>query len=362
MAKRILVILMALFVVFAVVSCKEPTPPAPTAVAVTGVTLDETSITLEVGGTKTLTPTVTPDDATNKTLIWGSRDDTVATVADGVVTAVSPGETTIIVTTVDGGITAECSVVVNTPGNLTLSGNITIAPVGPVEINNELSATYSGSESVSYQWRKDGDDIASATTTKYTPTEVGIYTVRVSLTGYNPKISTGVTVTPALFVFPLGAFSDNTKTWNTNGVDDVTNEFTEEILAAAKYLIVKAHTDILNGTGGMQIQIQGSGTGWEIGETDLTPGWTNLQPLDTYGTNMDFFIVIELSTLDKWSELIGGNAKIVLSWPVGWTDSNFDFVAGYLTNKTLVKPSTKFVNVTNGTKTYGWFAPNVPEM
>lgn len=58
-------------------------------VAVTGVTLDKTSASLTVGGTETLTATVNPDDATDKTVTWKSSDESVATVDDGVVTAVA---------------------------------------------------------------------------------------------------------------------------------------------------------------------------------------------------------------------------------------------------------------------------------
>ena len=55
-------------------------------VSVTGVSLNESSITLDVGGSKTLAATVTPDNATNKKVRWTSDNETVATVSeDGVV-------------------------------------------------------------------------------------------------------------------------------------------------------------------------------------------------------------------------------------------------------------------------------------
>ena len=80
-------------------------------VEVTGVALDSTSLELTVGGeTKTLTATVTPENATDKTVTWESSDPTVATVTDGVVTAVAAGTATI--TAKAGDITAECAVTV----------------------------------------------------------------------------------------------------------------------------------------------------------------------------------------------------------------------------------------------------------
>jgi len=79
-----------------------------------------------------------------------------------------------------------------------LSGNITIRPSAFSYTNVELTATYSGSETVSYQWKKDGDNIGTASTTKpnkFTPTEAGNYTVTVSLTDYIDKTSATVEVT-----------------------------------------------------------------------------------------------------------------------------------------------------------------------
>ena len=80
---------------------------------VTGVTLDKTTLELFTGGTGTLTATVEPDDATNKNVTWQSDSADVATVQNGTVTAVGAGETTIRVTTEDGGKTATCTVTVS---------------------------------------------------------------------------------------------------------------------------------------------------------------------------------------------------------------------------------------------------------
>jgi uncharacterized protein YjdB len=80
---------------------------------VTGVTLNEIEATLEVGETIFLAATVDPDDATDKTVTWSTANENIATVADnGVVTAVSPGETTITVTTINGNKTAICTIIV----------------------------------------------------------------------------------------------------------------------------------------------------------------------------------------------------------------------------------------------------------
>ncbi len=99
-------------------------------VAVTGITLDKTSAEMTVGGNAlTLTATVAPDDATNKTVTWTTSDASVATVANGVVTAKGAGTATITATATNGTAdtsddkTATCEVTVAdaaTKYNLTL--------------------------------------------------------------------------------------------------------------------------------------------------------------------------------------------------------------------------------------------------
>ena len=84
-----------------------------TPIAVTGVTLDVTELALVVPETATLTATVAPADAANKAVVWASDNEAVATVAEGVVTAVAEGTATITVTTEDGSFTASCVVTVS---------------------------------------------------------------------------------------------------------------------------------------------------------------------------------------------------------------------------------------------------------
>ena len=95
----------------------------PATVAVTGVTLAPTSATLTLGETETVTliPTVLPAEATDKSVTWSSSNEAVATVADGVVTAVAAGTATITVTATNGTVdtsddkTATCTVTVAEP-------------------------------------------------------------------------------------------------------------------------------------------------------------------------------------------------------------------------------------------------------
>ena len=87
--------------------------PAPSAISVTGVTLNKSTLSIQVGGSETLTATVAPKDASNKKVTWKSSNEAVATVANGKVTGVKAGEATITVTTDDGGKTATCKVTVS---------------------------------------------------------------------------------------------------------------------------------------------------------------------------------------------------------------------------------------------------------
>ena len=82
-------------------------------VSVTGVSLDETSLSLSAGNTEQLTAIVLPEDAANSNLSWSSNDPCVATVSDnGLVTAQAAGTATITVKTEDGNFTATCGITV----------------------------------------------------------------------------------------------------------------------------------------------------------------------------------------------------------------------------------------------------------
>jgi hypothetical protein len=83
-------------------------------IPVTGVSLDTASKAISVNESSVLTATVSPANASNKAVTWASSDSSVATVtASGHITGVSTGTATITVTTIDGGFTASCNVVVS---------------------------------------------------------------------------------------------------------------------------------------------------------------------------------------------------------------------------------------------------------
>ena len=91
-------------------------------------------------------------------------------------------------------------------GDEELTGTISILPNADVKVGTELTATYNGTETVTYQWRQDYANVGT-NSNKYTSTEAGSYTVTVSATGYNPKTSDAVDVTAVTY----------TVTFNNNG-------------------------------------------------------------------------------------------------------------------------------------------------
>ena len=106
---------------------KDDEQQTPSTVAVTSVTVAPGTLALEVGGTGNLTATVAPENATDKAVTWASSNSAVATVANGVVTAVSAG--TAEITATAGGKSGKCVVTVTNPAPATVEvTSVTVAP------------------------------------------------------------------------------------------------------------------------------------------------------------------------------------------------------------------------------------------
>ena len=109
-------------------------------VPVTSVTLNRSSLSLEEGHSASLSATVCPDNATNKNVNWTSSNNAVATVSNGVVTAVSKGSARITATATDGsGKSASCTVSVT--GD-TLVESICISPDTRTMITDKAAYFY----------------------------------------------------------------------------------------------------------------------------------------------------------------------------------------------------------------------------
>ena len=133
-----------------------------TVTPVLGVALDKTSMNLTAGSTGTLTATINPSDAANKSLTWTSDNTAVATVNEnGKVTAVAEGTANITVKTVDGEKTAVCAVTVTakTSGGSSSGGSST--PAYPVTTPDK---TENGSVTVTPKSAKRGSIVTITVT------------------------------------------------------------------------------------------------------------------------------------------------------------------------------------------------------
>ncbi len=118
--------------------------------AVTGVTLDKETLTIDAGSTGTLVATVSPDDARDASVSWSTSDSNIATVADGVVTGVAEGTATITATTTDGSFTANCEVTVNAVNGI-FESSLDGAMIYPNPSNGEFAINNSeGSDIIVY--------------------------------------------------------------------------------------------------------------------------------------------------------------------------------------------------------------------
>ena len=135
-------------------------------IAVTSITLNETTLEKKLGDVAvTLTATVKPDDATDKTVTWSSEDPAVASVNNGLVSILSEGTTIITATANDGsGVKATCTITVSKPG--LLAGKFSVSATKQVRFSQgNLQATYYGTTWIwafaEHQWdyiggRSDG--------------------------------------------------------------------------------------------------------------------------------------------------------------------------------------------------------------
>ncbi len=166
-------------------------------VSVTGVTLPS-SRTVNLGSTTTLTATISPEDATNKSVVWTSSDSSIATVDNnGMVTGVRAGTAVITVTTVDGNHTASCTVTVKTVAVTSISIYPTAFTMssGGTQFTLTPSVSPSNATDPSLSWSSSNTAVAtvssSGTITSVSPGTATITIASVS----NPSITKTCTVT-----------------------------------------------------------------------------------------------------------------------------------------------------------------------
>ena len=170
-------------------------------VAVTGITLDKTELTIFNGKSKTLYETVQPENATNKNVTWSSSNEEIVTVSSyGTIHANSVGIATITVTTEDGGKTATCAVTVE-PISVT---GITIDPttldlgIGQ-ETTLEATVSPSDADNKNFSWSVDDSTVISLDNGHIVALKEGTATVTVTTQDghYSATCTVNVAKSPA---------------------------------------------------------------------------------------------------------------------------------------------------------------------
>jgi len=110
--------------------------PSPNILA-TGITLNKSELSLEIGNSETLIATVTPSNVTNGSVTWSSSNTSVVSVnSSGIVAANAAGSAVITASTTDGtNLSAVCSVTVNPAkitGDVNNDGEVNIADINTV--------------------------------------------------------------------------------------------------------------------------------------------------------------------------------------------------------------------------------------
>ncbi len=146
-------------------------------IGVSSIKLNETEITLRVDKKDTLSATVSPSNATDKSMKWATADATIATVSSmGIVTGKKLGTT--VITAKAGGKTATCTVIVEpTPvTSVTLNEETVSLKAGGVM---KLTATVNPSDATdkTVTWTTSDATIATVDGGKVTAIKVGTATI-----------------------------------------------------------------------------------------------------------------------------------------------------------------------------------------
>ena len=155
--KRLYYILIAVLILTAILTACT----ADTTILPTRVRINYSSYTLIPGEILTLTANITPNEAVIKTVSWSSSNPEIATVTDGVVTAIAEGEAKITVTTNSGQKSAGCRLTVAYPvSGVTLDKTVAMLPIGE---SVRLTATVLPEDAPdkSFKWESSAPDVAT---------------------------------------------------------------------------------------------------------------------------------------------------------------------------------------------------------
>ena len=164
-------------------------------IAVTSITLNRSSLNLEIGDTVSLYETIYPSNATDKSVTWSSSNTSVATVSNGLVTAISTGTSTITVKT-SNNKTATCYVTVN-PKNIAVTSVELNKSSATIEVGDTLNLTAtiypSNATDKSVTWSSSNTSVATVSNGLVTAISTGTSTITVK-TSNNKTAACCVTV------------------------------------------------------------------------------------------------------------------------------------------------------------------------
>ena len=253
---------------------------------VTEVKLDKTSLTLNVGDEETLIPTITPDNATDKSVTWESSAPSVADVAvnaDGsaTVTAVSAGTATITVTTEDGDKTATCTVTVTVPvTGVTLNKTSTSLYVGDTET---LTATVEPSDATNKNvtWESSNTSVAAVDATGKV-TAIGAGTATITVTTEDGAKTATCTVTVSRYSSGGGSSSSSTSL-SDRAIDDIRDARPgDTVEITLRHGRTTLEREVFEELAGQDITLEidaGDGVLWTVNGLDI-PEDTRLHDLD----------------------------------------------------------------------------------
>ena len=252
-------------------------------VPVESVSLDKTSLELTEGGTARLTATILPDNATNKNVTWSTSDASIATVTDGVVTAVAPGTATITVTTEDGSKTATCAVTVAAATvpvtGVTLNKTSTSLYVGDTET---LTATVAPDNATDRAVNWTSSNPSVATVENGVVTAVGAGTATITVTTQDNDYTASCTVTVSRYSSGGGSSSSSTSL-SDRAIDDIQDarpgDTVEITLRPGRTTLER---EVFEELAGQDITLEidaGDGVLWTVNGLDI-PEDTRLHDLD----------------------------------------------------------------------------------
>jgi uncharacterized protein YjdB len=225
--KLVGIILIVAAIVCSMASCELFDDEKPTSTEVTGVSLNKSTLTLNAGGSETLTVTVSPSTAVNKSVYWISDTPNKVSVSQsGVVTGLSAGSATITVTSVDGGKTATCTVTVSPSSGITkvtLNKQSTSLLVGGTEtLYAEVTPEEASNKTVT--WSSSAPAIASVNSSGVvTAVAAGSATITVTSAADQSKTATcAVTVSATAVDVTSVAVNKSTLTLNVGGSETLT--------------------------------------------------------------------------------------------------------------------------------------------